>query len=365
MKIAFFNSIVFWGGGEKWHYETAVSFAEMNHQVYFFGNPKGKIHEKLQSHHDIRFVPVNLSNLSFLNPFKVNRLAKILKKEQIEVIIINHPGDLKIAANAAHKAGVKRIIYRRGSAIPVKNKFLNRYIFKNWVTDILANSQATKATILQNNPDLFPKEKIKVIYNHIDVQEFLSRGSSPKITRNNDEIIIGNLGRLSYQKNQKFLIDLSKKLSQQHINHKIYIGGTGELEAELKQYNKEQNTEENVIFTGFETNVKNFLSGIDVFFLSSFWEGFGYVLAEANLCEKPCIAFNTNSMPELVIDNKNGFLITPNDLDEAVEKIKLFAQNPQLITEYGAYGKEFVLHNFSKEVIIQQLKEYILESPST
>ncbi len=362
MKTAFFNSTKFWGGGEKWHYETAVNFAELNHQVYFFANANGKICEKIKSHKSIRFIPVNLSNLSFLNPFKISRLTKILKKEKIDVIIINHPGDLKIAANAAHKAGIKRIIYRRGSAIPVKNRFLNRYIFKNWVTDILANSQATKETILQNNPSLFPKDKIKVIYNYIDVQEFLDRESSPKISRKNDEIIIGNLGRLSYQKNQKFLIDLSKKLSEQHINHKIYIGGTGELEGELKHYNKEQKTEENVIFTGFETNIKDFLSGIDVFFLPSFWEGFGYVLAEANLCEKPCIAFNTNSMPELVKNNKNGFLISENNLNEAVEKIKLFIENPNLISEYGAYGKDFAIRNFSKEIIMQQLQDYILNS---
>ncbi len=362
MKIAFFNSIVFWGGGEKWHFETAVSFANMAHQVYFFGHPKGKIHEKLQAHQNIRFVPVDLSNLSFLNPFKVNRLAKIFRKEKIDVLIINHPGDLKIAANAAKKAGVKRVIYRRGSAIPIKNKFLNRYIFKHWVTDILANSQATKKTILQNNPDLFPKEKIKVIYNYIDVQEFLNRESKPKITRENDEIIIGNLGRLSFQKNQKFLIDLSKKLSQENINHKIYIGGTGELEAELKQYNQAQNTEKNVIFTGFETNVKDFLIAIDVFFLSSVWEGFGYVLAEASLCEKPCIAFDTNSMPELVIDQQNGFLITPNDLDEAVNKIKTFVENPSLIAAYGANGKQMAVQKFSKNIIINQLQEYILDS---
>ncbi|HLV47020.1 MAG TPA: glycosyltransferase [Flavobacterium sp.] len=360
MKIAFFNSIKFWGGGEKWHYETAVSLSEMNHQVYFFGNPNGKIHDKLQAHPNISFVPVNLSNLSFLNPFKVNRLAKILRKEQIETIIINHPGDLKIAANAANKAGVKRIIYRRGSAIPIKNKWLNRYIFKNWVTDILANSQATKKTILQNNPNLFPEEKIKVIYNYIDIQAFLQRESAPKISRENNEIIIGNLGRLSFQKNQKFLIDLSKKLTEQNIHHKIYIGGTGELETELKQYNKDQNTEENVIFTGFETNVKDFLSGIDVFFLSSVWEGFGYVLVEANLCEKPCIAFDDNSMPELVKNEYNGFLITPNNLDEAVEKIKIFVENPQLISTYGQNGKEFAQKHFSKEIIMQQLTDYLL-----
>lgn len=360
MKIAFFNSIKSWGGGEKWHYETAVNFAQMNHEVYFFGYPNGKIHEKLNAHSDIEFVPTKLSNLSFLNPIKLSQLIKQFKRRAIDTIVINHPGDLKIAAHAAHKAGIKRIIYRRGSAIPIKDKWLNRFIFKNWVTDVLANSQATKHTILQHNPNLFPQEKIKVIYNYIDVQAFLQSESITKICRKDNEIIIGNLGRLSYQKNQKFLIDLSKKLTQENISHKIYIAGIGELESELKAYNKEQKTEENVIFLGFETQVKNFLSGIDVFFLPSIWEGFGYVLAEANLCGKPCVVFDQNSMPELIKNQYNGFVIPPHDLDEAVDKIKTFIAHPELINTYGANGKEFVKEHFSKETIMKQLTDYFL-----
>lgn len=360
MKIAFFNSTKFWGGGEKWHYETALSFAEMGYEVYLFGNPKGKIFEKIKTHPEIHFIPVNLSNRSFLNPFKIYRLTKIFKREKIDLVIINHPGDLKIAANAAHKAGVKRVIYRRGSAVAVKDRFLNRYIFKHWVSDILANSQATKKTILENNPKLFPAEKIKVIYNYLDIPEFLNREAKQEFQRENNEIIIGNLGRLSFQKNQKFLIDLSKRLSEENIPHKIFIGGTGELKQELKQYNKDQKAEKNVIFTGFETQVKNFLTNIDIFFLPSIWEGFGYVLAEASLAQRPIIAFNISSNPELVVHNETGFLIEKNDLDDAVAKIKLL-RDEELRMKLGKNGLQYVQQNFGKKQIQEQLRSYISE----
>lgn len=57
---------------------------------------------------------------------------------------MNFSADIKTAGPAAKLAGVARIIYRRGSAIPIKNSLLNRFLFKRVLTDIIANSEATK-----------------------------------------------------------------------------------------------------------------------------------------------------------------------------------------------------------------------------
>src|SRR5690606_42159035 len=120
-----------------------------------------------------------VTGTSFLNPIKVQRLKRIVKQANLDTLIINLPNDLKIAAFAGKLAGVKKIIYRRGSAIPIRNSLMNRFTFKNWVTDVLANSQATKRTILQHNASLFPEDKIKVIYNPIDSEEFTRREYEP------------------------------------------------------------------------------------------------------------------------------------------------------------------------------------------
>jgi glycosyltransferase involved in cell wall biosynthesis len=66
--------------------------------------------------------------------------------------------------------------------------------------------------------------------------------------------------------------------------------------------------EDKVLFTGFMADLSCFWQAIDVFVLSSFWEGFGFVLLEAMLARKPVLAFAVSNIPELVADGENGYL---------------------------------------------------------
>ncbi len=78
---------------------------------------------------------------------------------------MNLSADMKVAGMAAKLAGVKRIIYRHGSAIPTRNSLINRFLFRKVFDKVLANSFETKRTILANNASLIDPSKIRVIYN--------------------------------------------------------------------------------------------------------------------------------------------------------------------------------------------------------
>lgn len=358
-KIGFFNSVKTWGGGEKWHYEAAVYFAEQGYVVHFFLTENSKLDSRLRDHSRIQLHYVQVSGLSFLNRAKVAGLKKVFKKTGIELLMMNLPSDLKVAGQAATKAGVPKVIYRRGSAIPIRNSFLNRYIFSHWVTDILANSMATKQTIRENNESLFPEDKIKVIYNPINTEEFIYRSHETIYSKLPGEIVIGHLGRLEKQKNQKFLIKLSVALKEKRIAHKILIGGTGRLEKELKELTIQEGVEEQIIFAGFLPNVKDLLMSSDVFILPSLWEGFGFVLAEASLCKRPILAFNISSNPEVVLDGQTGFLTAVNDVEACIEKLLFWKNNPDEAKVMGENGFSFICQKFDKGKIMKELEAYL------
>lgn len=356
-SIGFFNSVVSWGGGEKWHYEAALYFAEKGYNVSFYTRYNSELYKKLLLIKTITVRIVDVRGVSFLNPYKIHKLKKSFSDSKIDTLIINLPNDVKLAAHAARLAGVKRIIYRRGSAIPIKNSLLNRFTFKYWLTDILANSNATKKTILQHNANLFPNEDIKVIYNPVNVDGFVNQSYTPLYAKG-EEIVIGSLGRLEYEKNQQFLIQLSEQLQKKDIPHKIIIGGSGRLEQELKEEANRRNVSHNILFAGFISNVKDLLHSCDIFVLPSLWEGFGYVLAEASLCRKPIIAFNISSIPEVVINGKSGFLIK-NSVDECLEKV-LILKNDQVLRErMGDFGFNHIATTFNKNKIMEEVEEYI------
>lgn len=356
--ICFFNSANKWGGGEKWHLETSLYMQQHGYEVLFICNEGSDLHKRLQGT-KLNHVLIKVNNFSFLNPMIILKVKKILNKHDVEIIIMNLSRDLKVAGMAAKLAGVRRVIYRRGSAIPIKNTVLNRYYFKSVVTDILANSIATKNTVLKNNANLFPEEKIKVIYNGIDFNDFSEKDFQPIYTKQNDELVLINLGRMEFEKNQKFLIEVAQELKFRNLNFKLIIGGAGRLKEALEKLAKALNVSDIVLFPGFIQNPKDLMYSGDVFLLPSLWEGFGYVLAEAALCKKPIVAFNVASIPEVVIDNETGFLTPLNDLQLFADKIELLYNNPQLRKDMGVKGYNYATATFDNRKTQRAMANYL------
>jgi len=358
-SICFFNTTKSWGGGEQWHYDAARLCASKGLRVIVFVNKNSELYKRLQGEKNIDLHIVKIGGLSFLNVFKVNYLKRIFRKLNIGAIIMNLPSDAKAAGVAAKHAGIKNIIYRRGSAIPIKNSILNRFLFKNIITQIIANSQETKRTILANNPSLFPADKITVLYNGIDLNRFVF---SSKISNYPETpFIIGNAGRLDKQKGQHYLFDLAEILLKNGFNFRIKIAGKGKLELELKQETIARNLSEHIEFLGFSEQIESFFEQIDVFVLTSLWEGFGYVIAEAAACGKPVLAFDISSNPELIEHEKTGYLIPPFDIEILAQRIIYLANNQPLLAKMRTNARQMVEQRFSKDAADANIHHYLIK----
>lgn len=359
-KICFFNSNREWGGGEKWHYEYSEALSADGYETIFFAQPGSILAEKIQESGKQQFVPIKISNLSFLNPRKVKSLKEIFLRENIDTIILNLPADLKSAGLAAKKAGIPNRIYRRGSAIPIKNTFLNRYLFREIVSRVIVNSGKTAETILENNPKLIDRTKIDIIYNGIDLKKYDSWTGNiyePK----EGEIVLGNLGRLSEQKCQDLLIEVAAILRQKGLRFVLLIGGTGEKEAELRQLVKTHKLEDFVRFLGFIEVSREFMNSIDLFVLTSKWEGFGYVLVEAAAANLPVVAFDISSNPEVVENKITGELIKPFKLEEMAAQIEILAADKLKRIALGRAGRKMVEEKFQFSSSLKKLKKLLAD----
>ena len=142
-NICFFNTTLFWGGGEKWHFEAAQKMATTNNNTFFVCDGRGELSKRLIGLDVLQF-SLSVGNLTFLNPIKFKALVNFFTENNIGTVIFNSPKDLKIGGLAAKKAGVKNVVYRRGIAVEVKKSRLNLHLFKNVVTHFIFNSKATK-----------------------------------------------------------------------------------------------------------------------------------------------------------------------------------------------------------------------------
>ena len=75
-RICFFNSAIAWGGGEKWHFDMANAMNKSEFEVFFFVHPDSELMKRLNSS-EIKIIPFKVTNLSFLNPFSVNRKSAL------------------------------------------------------------------------------------------------------------------------------------------------------------------------------------------------------------------------------------------------------------------------------------------------
>jgi glycosyltransferase involved in cell wall biosynthesis len=357
--IAFFNSTKAWGGGEKWHLEMALQLKERGYNVMVFAQPGSALMERSKQA-QLTVVPVRVNNLSFLNPAKFFSFSVLFRKFRPDVLFLNLPSDLKTAGIAAKLAQVPRIVYRRGSAIPVKNTFLNRYLYRRVATDVLANSRATKNTILQNNSRLVEPSKIHVIYNGINLKVWDKRHPEKMAVAkvSPEKMVIGNLGRLVAQKGQEGLLEVANLLKVEHqAPFRMLIGGSGPLEEVLNAKIAAMGLEQDVVLTGAISDNRQFIDSIDVFVLSSHWEGFGYVLAEAMSSRKPAVGFDVSSNPELIQHGVNGFLVPYGDWNAMAEKIVEAYHNRKSL---GERGRALVAERFSMEQSVRQVIDAFL-----
>ena len=109
--ICFFNSTKAWGGGEKWHFEISKFLHEKGYSIIIITNRRSELFKKAKEY-GLRVISTKITNLSFLNYFKILFLKNVFIKERIDIIIINLSADLKVASIAAKLAGIRRIIYR-------------------------------------------------------------------------------------------------------------------------------------------------------------------------------------------------------------------------------------------------------------
>jgi glycosyltransferase involved in cell wall biosynthesis len=293
-----------------------------------------------------------------LNPLKLLLLFFFFKSKKVDTIIMNLPADLKSAGIAAKLAGVKNIIYRRGMPHPLRNTRLNRFLFQKILTKVIVNSEEIGRSMTLGNEEWFPKEKLVLIYNGLNLQQAFNR-TNKIYNKKNNEFVIGNAGRLTSQKGQKYLIELADILKQKGINFKILIAGEGELKTSLQELIQKNHLTDQVELLGHVNDMSSFMNSIDLFVFPSLFEGTANTLIEALFYEKPIIAFNVSSNPEIIQHGVNGYLAEAFNIENLTQLVLELMDSPAKREEFVTNGLRVVHEKFDNQKILQLIEKSI------
>lgn len=168
-------------------------------------------------------------------------------------------------------------------------------------------------------------DKTTVIYNLIDVKDIIKK-SEEKVQYIKDIPTIIGVGRLVAQKRFDLLIKAHSELLKNGIDNKLLILGSGELKDELISLALELGVRDTVEIKEFVKNPYPYMKLADVFVMTSDFEGFSLVVAEAIVLGKCIVATECAGPVELLNNGEYGQLVKCQDisaLKSAIEKVLL------------------------------------------
>ncbi|BFM13990.1 glycosyltransferase [Maricurvus nonylphenolicus] len=209
---------------------------------------------------------------------------------------------------------------------------------------LIGVSHAIRGDIAKTLP-AYPEEKLHAIHNHIDTKKYQAGQLGKNAAREalglpQDAYIVGNVGRLHPDKDQKTLIAGFAKAFPDLDNGLLVVVGDGRLEDELKQQAKELGVEDAVNFLGRVPDAWQYFKAFDVFALTSNYEPFGMVLLEAMIAGVPVISTDVGGAPEVV--GEYGELIPLEGIGALAQALTL-----NLAVKEGGQMDTYINNNFS------------------
>lgn len=339
--------------------------------------PDGDDWEALLLDQEVRGVAIDMARN--INPIKdlltLWQLIKLFREEHPDIVHTHTP-----------KAGLLGMLAAWLTRVPVRMHTvtgfpltiatgLKRKIL--WITEWLTYICAThvypnshKMLEIIDEVGLLQKPKMKVVgngsSNGIDIG-YYSADAVNEIKQSELPITFGFVGRIFYEKGINELIGAFVRLQKEFPNQ-IGLRLIGFMEEELYPVSywvkAEIKHNPGIEFVGYQSDVRPYLLGCDVFVFPSYREGFPNVVMQAGALGLPQIVSDINGCNEIIIDGVNGIIIPPQDEEALYQAMKKLIEEPVLISEMSKQARELITSRYERKEMWRLIKQEYLTALS-
>lgn len=295
-------------------------------------------------------------NIRLLLQYK--RIIGYCREHKIDIIHCHLPWAGFVGRLVHQKTGIPMIYteHNMQERYHIATKSINRLSFNSQSLALGVSQDVTNS--IQNN--IQPKIPVRTLLNGANTKSFQKTGVSAirnELGIPEDAIVIGNVAVFRFQKRLVEWLQVIKMIRKQNPNVYGIIVGAGPLEEEIKKEWKRLKLQNVVFFPGLKTDVKPYFEAMDIFMMSSSFEGLPIALLEAMSMECAVVSTDAGGIKEVIRNKEDGLIISVDEWQELSGKVQSLIDEPPELNRYKLAARKRVVEAFSLATMVEELEE--------
>jgi glycosyltransferase involved in cell wall biosynthesis len=285
-------------------------------------------------------IPVHHLGRGRFDPRILTDLVALARRRQARILHVHGYAAADFGRLAARAVGAKLVLHEHFAdpRMPAYQALADR-LLRGRTDGAIAVSGSTREFLVRRR--FVPEDRVRLIWNGAPLDEFapVPTGRAARVRRElrlpDDALVVGSIGRLNAQKGHRFLLEAAARVLPRRPRARVVIAGDGDLRGELERQAASLGIAERVVFAGHRTDVPDLLGALDVFCISSLYEGTPLALFEAMASAKAIVSTSVDGCREVLEDGRTGLLVRPADPAALAEGIDRLLADPDLRAALG------------------------------
>lgn len=313
-------------------------------------------------------IPVLLVNRrNGLDPLLIGKLARLIRKQKVDVVHTHNVAPWLYAGLAARLAGAKVChtehsnLFSGQRALKRAERFLGRLS-----KAVICDGEDVRRQLVEEQK-LSPRNVV-TIHNGVDtalygqaVERLSERADGRrKLGLSEDTPVLATVARLEPVKDQSTLLRAFEKVGASLPDARLVLVGDGSERRALEEQARRPALAGRVIFLGRRADVADLLPLFDAFALTSTSEGLPLTILEAMAAGLPVISTNVGAIPEAVVEGQTGHLVPVGDTERLAAALLKVLRDPGLRRKMGQEAQKRARAMFDLKVMTRRYEDLYL-----
>lgn len=240
-------------------------------------------------------------------------------------------------------------------------KKINQFTFNSQCLALGVSEDVTNSI----RKNINPKIPVKTLLNGANTDSFrrdpeLGAKKKQELEIPENALVIGNVAVFRFQKRLLEWLNVFKEIETQNPTVFGIIVGAGPMEEEIKTELIKLKLEQKVFFPGLKTDVKPYFSTMDIFMMSSSFEGLPIALLEAMSMECAIVSTDAGGIKEVIRNGEDGLTCNVEEWKKLSGLCQILIDHPEKLSKYKKAARVRAVNNFSLRRMVDELEEIYL-----